>query len=99
MHLPRLTSPSAAMHKLDRMPWTAGLAIAAYGRKLGVRVNDPALLPALPGTFPFGWKPAPGPTVDRLYSLVTGRSHRLYEGAEPLVRSLHLPEILEALET
>ena len=35
------------MTKIDRLGWADGMSFNAYGVRLGVRVNDPAILPGL----------------------------------------------------
>ena len=104
------TGPSRT-ERINRIGWTAALTFLAYGRRIGVRVNDPHVLKVLPKHLPYGWKPAEGPAqdrkVERLYSLFTSgrehnpksrRSHRVFAGAVELARSLQLDEVLEAFE-
>lgn len=95
------------MAKIDRLGWAAGLGFVAYGRHIGIRVNDAAVLTQLPDHLPPGWKPAPSPVVERLYSLLVGgagprphlrRFHLLYAGAARLARTMDLDEVFERLE-
>jgi hypothetical protein len=73
------------MDKLDRLGWAAGFSFITYGVKIGVRSNDPSLVRDLEPLLPPGWRPASSPQVDRLYSLVRGRS-----GTRPGVRALNV---------
>jgi hypothetical protein len=95
------------MEKLDRLGWAAGLAVRAYGVRLGIRVNEPAVLQRIESCLPPTWKPAPSPRVDILYSVLVGgtgarpgvrRFNLLYANAGRLARSLDFEEVLEAFE-
>lgn len=96
------------MAKLDRLGWAAGLTLIAYGVRVGIRVNDPGLLPRVAAHLPPGWRPAPSPRVEYLFSLLAGgsgprpnvrRFNLLYGNASRLGRSMDLDEIIEALES
>src|SRR5436305_1978545 len=96
------------MEKLDRLVWADGLSVHAYGRRVGVRTNDPALLDRVEGLLPPGWEPGHSPLVDHLFSLRVGGAaagarvrnyHLLYGGFTRLARSLDLDEVLHALES
>ena len=96
------------MEKLDRLGWAAGLCFVSYGRRVGIRVNDPKVLEHLPGVLPPGWKPATSPIVDHLYSLLVGsagqgstvrRFNLLYAGPARLARTLNLGEVFESLQS
>jgi hypothetical protein len=93
------------MEKLDRLGWAAGLAITAYGVRVGIRVNEATMLKRVETCLPPAWKPTSSPRVDILYSLVVGgagarpgvrRFNLLYANAGRLVRSLDLEEVLDA---
>jgi len=95
------------MEKLDRLGWAAGIAFTAYGLRIGVRVNDPAVLDRVVDVLPPGWKPATTPVVDHLYSLIAGgstaRSHVrrfnvLYASSSLLARSMDLANVSPILE-
>jgi hypothetical protein len=93
------------MQKLDRLGWAAGLRIHAYGRRIGIRTNDPSVLPRLGEVLPPGWEACYSPLVDHLFSLWAGRDagrarafHLLYGGFELHARSRNLDEVLHALE-
>jgi hypothetical protein len=94
------------MAKLDRLGWAAGLNVVAYGVRLGIRTNDPAILSRVVPLLPPGWKRTSNPRVDRLLSLTVGgrdarrsirRFHLLYSDALPLARTHELDELLEHL--
>jgi len=57
------------MAKLDRLGWADGISFTAYGVRVGVRVNDAAILRQLMGRLPPGSKPSAVRRVDHLYSL------------------------------
>lgn len=59
------------MAKLDRLGWAEGKSFISYGVRVGVRVNDAAILNRLIERLPPGSKPSSVRTVDHLYS-VTG---------------------------
>jgi hypothetical protein len=96
------------MEKLDRLGWAAGLAITAYGVRIGIRVNEPNVLQQLRVILPPAWKLASSPRVDILYSLLVGgagprpgvrRFNVLYANAGRVARSLDLEDVLEAFES
>lgn len=96
------------MAKLDRLGWAAGASFSAYGRRIGIRVNNADSLDLLRPRLPFGWKPSPKRNVDHLYSLILGgpgsatgvrRFNLLYAGSLRVARSLNLEEVLDVLES
>ncbi|MGH7394773.1 MAG: hypothetical protein ACREJF_04145, partial [Candidatus Methylomirabilales bacterium] len=96
------------MEKIDRLGWAAGMCLVAYGLRIGIRVNDPEVLVHLPDRLPPGWKPAPSPIVDHLYSLLVGgagprstvrRFSLLYAGSARLARTMDLDQVFESLES
>ncbi|MET0648730.1 MAG: hypothetical protein ABW208_19125 [Pyrinomonadaceae bacterium] len=96
------------MRKLDRLGWAAGIALTAYGVKVGVRVSDAAALAHVAERLPPGWKPAASPKVSKLYSLISGggevkgrvrRFHLLYSGARLAGRALDAEAIFGMLES
>lgn len=95
------------MEKIDRLGWAAGFSYAAYGRRIGVRTNQPAVLPRLVPRLPVGWRAADSPLVDALYSLWMGgeatpglrRFHLAYAGSARLARTLDPEEALDAFES
>jgi hypothetical protein len=95
------------MAKLDRLGWAAGISLVSYGVRIGIRTNEPEVLEQVRPLLPPGWKPAPAPVVDWLYSLRVGgerrspsvRSyHLLYAGSQRLARSMELHDLFEPLE-
>src|SRR6476646_6152191 len=69
--LPRLTRAPAAMSAVDSIEWNADLTVRAYGRTIGVRVNDPKVLDLIPKHLPYGWRPAVSHAAERMYSVFT----------------------------
>jgi hypothetical protein len=95
------------MDKVDRLGWAAGVAFSSYGRKIGVRVNDPSALPRIYEVLPPEWTAATSPVVEQLYSLVVGgygprpgqrRFSLLYSEADRIYRTLDHASIFDALE-
>ena len=96
------------MQKIDRLGWATGISIHAYGRRLGIRTNDPTVLERVEEVLPPGWEPCFSPLVDHLFSLRVGgltagartkNYHLLYGGFTRHARSLDLDEVLRALES
>jgi hypothetical protein len=93
------------MAKLDRLGWAAGMCFDAYGVRLGVRVNQPEILPELSALLPPGSTPAASLDVDQIYSVWLGKSqgrtrgfHLLYAGVEARARTLSREVLFEAFE-
>lgn len=100
---PRLKGNVACLAEIDALPWVAGLAIDAYGVRLGVRVDDVAILPTLYEYLPYGWRPLRGspPVVQRLFSLQLGRDGDptvLHVDAEEVRRTSDLVDIKRTIE-
>jgi len=96
------------MAKLDRLGWADGMSFTAYGVRLGMRVNDPAILPALKARLPPGSRPSSIRRVNHLYSLTgfsngsTGRVRRFnlgYWNLSQFVRTRTFDEFLEQFES
>ena len=96
------------MEKVDRLGWTDGISLTAYGNSFGVRVNDTSVLPQIHDYLPVGWEPASNSVVDFLYSLkVGGKSTRkglrrynlLYGGSGLVARTLDMAELFDRLES
>ncbi|MFQ5789205.1 MAG: hypothetical protein ACE5JI_01895 [Acidobacteriota bacterium] len=97
------------MEKLDRLGWAAGTAFVAHGVRVGIRVNEPAVLSRVDEILPLGSRPARSPLVDHLYSLRSGgadpkrgvlRFNLLYsDAAVRVARSMDIEAVLQALET
>jgi hypothetical protein len=95
------------MEAIDRLGWADGMVFSAYGRHVGFRTNEPALLERVPALLPPGWKPSDRTAVRRVYSLRVGgdgprpgvrRKHFLYMNAVVLERSMDLEYLIERLE-
>lgn len=73
---PSLDGMSSFPAELERVSWVAGVAIEAYGVRLGIRVNDPAILPRLKAYLPYAWAPvlSSPASVQRLFSLQLANS-------------------------
>ena len=93
---------------MDRLGWAAGLSFVSYGREVGVRVNDPKILPRIESLLPPAWKPSPSPVVRRLYSVFVGgegpragvrRLHLAYANTLRIARSADVEAVLEAFES
>jgi hypothetical protein len=94
------------MQKIDRLGWTAGISLQAYGRSIGIRVNDSTVLEKLPRCLPYGWQISGETVVERLYSLHVGRPpksvharcfHVLYQDTARIERAQDLDQVFEAL--
>jgi hypothetical protein len=70
--IPRLERASVSMRALDEHPWTAGVAFTAFGVRIGVRVDDAALLPLVRERFPPHAEAGRDAMVDHVYSLRSG---------------------------
>ena len=95
------------MEKIDRLGWAAGIAFVSYGLRIGIRASSPQILDRLQGLLPPDAKPARGPRVQCLYSLIVRgtkvgpnvrRFNILYADAVPLARTKDTDQVLEALE-
>jgi hypothetical protein len=96
------------MDKIDRLGWAAGISIHAYGRRIGIRTNEPSILDQVLELLPPGWEPCASPLVDHLFSLRVGGAapgarvrnvHLLYGGFTQHARSRNLEEVLHALKS
>jgi hypothetical protein len=108
--LPRLSRSQECvpgMQKLERLGWADGMAFVCHGARIGIRVNDPAILERFRARLPPGWKAARSLVVHDLYSLFTGgtgrrahvrRYNRLYLQSARLARTMDLDEALDRLE-
>jgi hypothetical protein len=84
-----------------------GISIHAFGRRIGVRTNEPAVLDRVEELLPPGWEPGCSPLIDHLFSLRIGGAvpgtrarnfHLLYGGFTRHARTLDLDEVLHSLE-
>ena len=96
------------MKKIDRLGWAAGIAFVSHGLRIGIRASSPQIMDRLHTLLPPNAKPARGPRVECLYSLIVRgtkvgsnvrRFNILYADAVQLVRTKDTDQVLEALET
>jgi hypothetical protein len=96
------------MDKIDRLGWADGMSFNSYGVRVGLRVNDSAILKDLTARLPPGTKPATFAVVDHLYSIIgssarpDSRVRRLSLGYWNLLRFARAREfdvVLEAFES
>jgi hypothetical protein len=95
------------MDAIDRLGWASGSSYSIHGLRVGLRVSDAALLPALEARLPPGWTRRRHDRVDVLLSAVAGgrgptgsrRFHLLYVDAARLCRVLERDAFLEAFAT
>jgi hypothetical protein len=102
--IPRLRPGSVPNGRIDRLDWRAGRCFDAYGVRVGVRTNEPALLTRLGPHLPPGWRACASPVVDRIYSLWVDtrgarRPSRVYDGRRRSVRTRDLGLALSVLES
>src|SRR5690348_14435421 len=95
------------MQTLDRLDWTAGVAFAGDGVRVGIRCNDASALERIHVCIPPTWRRTSEPGVDHLYSLLVRqedsgpnipRAHHLFVDADRRSSSRNLDEVLDALE-
>ncbi|MEP6495518.1 MAG: hypothetical protein ABJF01_22715 [bacterium] len=96
------------MKKLDRLPWIDGFVVTGYGVRVGVRVDDAALLPLLRERLPPGARISTLGVVDRMLSVRQGRPSTrpgirnyklLYADHVVAVRSHDLDDVFESYDT
>jgi hypothetical protein len=96
------------MDKIDRLGWADGMSFTSYGVRVGVRVNDSAILKEVIARLPPGSKPASFTITDHLYSIIGSYSkpgskvRRLNLGYWNLLRfarSREFDSVLEAFES
>jgi hypothetical protein len=96
------------MTKIDRLGWADGIAFVSHGLRIGVRVNEPALLPRILPLLPPGWRRSRSAVVEHLYSLRSGgparaanvrRFNMLYSGPARIGRTTDLDELWGTLES
>jgi hypothetical protein len=100
---PHLAGTPAFPPACERVAWVAGVAIEAYGVRLGIRVDDPAVLPRLKTSLPYAWTPVTGSpaTVQRLFSLQVGGSDGqavLYADTEEVCRSARVEDLFPLIQ-
>jgi len=96
------------MAKIDRLGWADGLSFNAYGVRVGVRVNDSAILADLIARLPPSSRPASFAVVDHLYSIIGSRAtsgskvRRLslgYWNLSRFARAREFDDMLDAFES
>ncbi len=91
------------MAKIDRLGWADGLSFTSYGVRVGVRVNDSAILDQIAARLPPGAKPSSIRVVNHLYSLTgfpsgaNGRVRRFNLGYWNLERFARAPSFEDLL--
>jgi hypothetical protein len=104
--MPRLRPSSGRPDRIDRLGWQAGTCIDAYGLRVGVRTNAPALLDRLAPHLPPGWRACGSSFVDEVFSLWVDpggegvpRPTRVYAGRSRRARTTDLARAFAVLET
>lgn len=108
--LPRLASHALTpcWDNLNKLTWVDGFAFTSYGVTLGVRVNDPALIPVLRGRLPRDAEPSDAEVVERYFSVILGGQkpgsrtrafNMLYLDHSQAARSHALGDVLDAFES
>lgn len=96
------------MASLDRQAWADGLAVVSFGVRLGVRVDDAAILPRVRARLPPLHRRSRDRVVDHLYSIRISRTatnpgirhfHLVYAGPSLVGRTLDEAEAWEAFES
>lgn len=108
--LPRLSSKALTpcWDNLNKLDWVDGFAFTSYGVTLGVRVNDPAIVPVLKARLPADAELADAEVVERYLSFILGGSkpgsrirafNMLYLDHSQAARSHRLDDVLDAFES
>ena len=96
------------MDKLDRLVWADGMSFTSYGVRVGIRVNDSGILPAVINRLPPKWKPISATVVDHLYSVIgdstnadskVRRLNLAYWNLLRIARSRNFEDMLDAFES
>ena len=93
---------TARAEHLERVAWSTGLSLDAYGMRVGLRSSDRSTSSALHRVIPPGARLSNEREVDALYSVVVAddrRAHVLYEDAERSAHSTDLDELLDTLQS
>ena len=104
----RLSVSTNSLGSTERPEWAAAAAVTVYGVRVGIRTDDPALLPKLRAHLPPASRASRTEDVDLLYSMRIGpRSsedvdrapvYRGYSGDVPFVETSDETAALDALE-
>jgi hypothetical protein len=91
---------------VDGLGWRAGTCFDAYGLRVGIRTNAPAVLEKLETRLPPGWRACRSAVVDQIFSLwVDPRREgprlpsRVYVGRRRRIRTPDLGRALSVLES
>jgi hypothetical protein len=96
------------MGNLEKLYWIDAFAVTGYGVRVGVRVNDAALIERLRSRLPPGAKISPMGTVDRMLSVIQAppserrgvkNYHLIYADHVPVGRSHRLDAVLDNYDT
>lgn len=95
------------MDTLDRLDWAAGMAFTSHGVRIGIRANDPSVMPRIASYLPPVRETTTSPRVERLYSVISGgpsaqthirRFHLVYANHTRIARVRDEEQALDALE-
>ncbi len=96
------------MDKINRLVWTAGISFFAHGVRVGVRVNDAAVLPDVIARLPVGARLGSVRRVEFLFSILTPpageqrpgvrRFHVMYVDSTRVTRTVVRNELLADVE-
>lgn len=101
--IPHLRVPVERDSPFHGVQWKAGVAFAPFGVRIGVRLNDAQLLPAVCAPMLPDWHSESAPEVDHLYSIVfddpsiQDANHGLYLGNSIVEAFSDIDETLDAL--
>lgn len=93
------------MAKVDRLGWSVGFSLTAYGVRVGVRSNNASVLALVQQALPGKWKETKLTEVDRLYSFFStgvnghGTAKRYSQLYGDHVRLARTPDLERMLET
>ena len=104
--LPQLAEGNHWLERLNGLNWATGFSGTSFGVRVGIRVDNPELLPKIQRHLPSDWQPSASPVVDYLYSFRGGdqipgtrirRFYMCFKGPCNVVRTLDESEALHAL--
>jgi hypothetical protein len=96
------------MEKLDRLGWAAGIALSAYGVKIGIRCNRTDVLDQLIQLRPPNSAVSSSPVVEQMFSIVAAdssthkgvkRFNLAYLNDSRLVRDFEIENVLRQVES
>jgi hypothetical protein len=96
------------MEKLDRLGWTAGIALTAYGVRIGIRCNHADVLEHLIRLIPPNSAPSSSPVVEHIFSIIATnpstskglkRFNLAYVNDSQLVRDFEMGNVLRQVES